>query len=444
MVFQSFIAPAASIMTLEIRSELHSESSQEAPAQGGCDRLHQADVVIVGGGLSGAVAAVVLGRAGYRVTLVDRHAVYPPEFRVEKIAGDQVELIRRLGLLDSVAAAATPFDEILNFRRGQLLDQSTSRHYGIMYADILKAVRAQIPPSVEFVVARALDIETGPERQRIALNNDDVVEARLVVLATGMSDVLRQKLGIKRHIVFENQCLSFGFSIRPGPGETFDFPALTYYGEELTDRIDYLNLFPVGDVMRGNLFTFRDHRDPWIREMRRDPKGTLFGVMPGLKRFLGDFQVVDKVQNWLMDLYVVGNYRCDGVVLIGDSFQTSCPAAGTGVSRLLTDVDRLCNVHLPHWFATPGMAAGKIAQFYDDPVKQTSDNRAARLAGYRRSLAIDPRIRWALERQQVYFRRRLIGWVKELSGRRATRAQPTSSGRARKSPAVSRRSGPQE
>jgi 2-polyprenyl-6-methoxyphenol hydroxylase-like FAD-dependent oxidoreductase len=250
----------------------------------------------------------------------------------------------------------------LNLRRGQVLDQSNSRHYGIMYADILKAVRAQIPPSVEFVVARALDIETGPDRQRIILNNDDIVESRLVVLATGMSDVLRQKLGIKRRIVFENQCLSFGFSISPGEGDRFDFPALTYYGEELADRIDYLNIFPIGDVMRGNLFTFRDHRDPWIREMRRDPKATLLGIMPGLSRFLGDFQVVDKVQNWLMDLYVVENYRRDGVVLIGDSFQTSCPAAGTGVSRLLTDVDRLCNVHLPHWFKTPGMTASKLAQ----------------------------------------------------------------------------------
>jgi 2-polyprenyl-6-methoxyphenol hydroxylase-like FAD-dependent oxidoreductase len=425
-------------MTFEIQQEPSPESSHEPPAQHGSGRQHQADVAIVGGGLSGAITAVVLGRAGYRVTLVDRHEVYPAEFRVEKIAGDQIELMRRLGLLDRVAAASTRFDHILNLRRGQVLDQSNSRHYGIMYADILKAVRAQIPPSVEFVVARAVDIETGSDRQRIILNNNAVVHSRLVVLATGMSDVLRQKLGIKRRIVFENQCLSFGFSIRPGEGHEFGFPALTYYGEELVDRIDYLNLFPIGDVMRGNLFTFRDHRDPWIREMRRDPKATLLGVMPGLRRFLGDFEVVDRVQNWLMDLYVVENHRCDGVVLIGDSFQTSCPAAGTGVSRLLTDVDRLCNVHLPHWFKTPGMAASKIAQFYDDPVKQASDNRAARLAKYRRSLALDPRMRWVLERQQVYLRRRLIGWVKGISVRRAINSRAARIGE-RRIPAVPRR-----
>lgn len=426
-------------MTLETREETYPESHDEPAISSGCGRRHDADVAILGGGLSGSIAAVVLGRAGYRVALVDRYAVYPPEFRVEKIAGDQVELMRRLGLLDGLAAVATPFDQVLNIRRGQVIDCSTHQHYGIMYADILKAVRAQIPSSVDFIIGRAIDVEAGPDRQRITLANNDVVESRLIVLATGMSDVLRHKLGIKRRVVFENQCLSFGFNIQRGSGHTTGFPAFTYYGGELSHRIDYLSLFPVGDVMRANLFTFRDHRDPWIRDLRRDPKATLLGVMPGLSRFLGDFQVIDKVQNWLMDLYVVENHRRDGVALIGDSFQTSCPAAGTGVSRLLTDVDRLCNVHVPRWLATPGMAASKIAEFYDDPVKQAADGRAARLAQYRRSLAIDPGLRWALERRQVYLRRRVIGWVKGLGARGATR--PPGSAIGRNSTAVARKSG---
>src|SRR5215203_4612798 len=130
-------------MTVKTDQEPCPEACDAAEALHSPGRLHQTDVAIVGGGLSGAVAAVVLGRAGYHVTLVDRHAIYPSEFRVEKIAGDQVELMRRLGLLDSVAAASTPFDKIMNLRRGRVLDQSNSRHYGIMYADILKAVRAQ-------------------------------------------------------------------------------------------------------------------------------------------------------------------------------------------------------------------------------------------------------------------------------------------------------------
>ena len=43
------------------------------------------DIAIVGGGLSGTLAAVTLGRAGWRVALIDRNETFPPEFRVEKI-----------------------------------------------------------------------------------------------------------------------------------------------------------------------------------------------------------------------------------------------------------------------------------------------------------------------------------------------------------------------
>jgi 2-polyprenyl-6-methoxyphenol hydroxylase-like FAD-dependent oxidoreductase len=387
------------------------------------------DVAIVGGGLSGSLAAVVLGRAGYRVVLIDRHAVYPAEFRVEKIAGDQVDLFRRLGLLESVAAASSPFDVVINARRGRVIDRSRSQHYGIFYQDLVRTVRAQIPPAVRFIVGRVTDLAAGPHAQHIALADGETISARLIVLATGMGDALRHKLGITRRIVMEKQSLSFGFSIVPAAGTSFPFPALTCYGERIGDGIDYLSLFPIGRLMRGNLFTFLDHRDPWIRELRQAPKAALAAAMPGLTRFLGDYEVVDKVQNWLMDLSVVENHRRDGVVLVGDSFQTSCPAAGTGVSRLLADVDRLCNVHLPRWLATPGMGADKIGQFYDDPVKRASDRRAAQLADYRRSLTVETGLGWEWHRRGLYARRRLLGWVDQASPQLAARMRALRSGR---------------
>jgi 2-polyprenyl-6-methoxyphenol hydroxylase-like FAD-dependent oxidoreductase len=384
-------------------------AAQRAPR-----RAHEVDIAVIGAGLSGSLAAAVLGRAGHRVALVDRYDAYPPEFRVEKVGGDQVELLRRLGLLDCVAAASTRFDQVINARHGQIIDRTHTPHYGIFYQDFVNVVRAQLPSSVQFIVGQAVDVKADARRPQVVLADDEAIDAKLIVLATGMAGTLRHKLGFVRRNIFEKHSISFGFNIAPASGAAFEFPSLTYYGEQVSDCIDYLSLFPIGDVMRANLFTFRDHRDPWVRDLRREPVTTLIETMPGLQRLLGDFEVVGKVQNWTMDLCVLENYLRDGVVLVGDAFQTSCPAAGTGVSRLLTDVHQLCKVHLPRWLASDGMGSDKIAQFYGDPVKQLADGRSTRLAHYRRSLTIDDSLSWKVHRGRSYLRRRVLGWVKEL------------------------------
>ena len=77
-------------------------------------------------------------------------------------------------------------------------------------------------------------------------------------------------------------------------------------------------------------------------------------------------------------------------MLVGDAFATSCPAAGTGTSKVFTDVERLCNVHIPRWLASDGMGVDKIAAFYDDPVKRACDRHSADKAFNLRSLSIEP------------------------------------------------------
>ena len=96
-----------------------------------------ADIAIVGGGLAGSLAASVLARAGHRVALVDKRAVYPDEFRVEKIGGQQLEMLRRLGFIRSLASVACPYDRVLNVREGKVVDVSVGQAYGLPYAGLV-------------------------------------------------------------------------------------------------------------------------------------------------------------------------------------------------------------------------------------------------------------------------------------------------------------------
>lgn len=382
------------------------------------------DIAIVGGGLAGSLAAAVLARAGHRVALVDKRAVHPEEFRVEKIGGQQLEMLRKLGFLHALESVACRYDRVLNIREGKVVDVSVGQAYGFSYADLVAMARSQLHDPSDLIVDEVTAISSSDDIQHIELASGRRLDARLVVLATGMAGVLSYKLGIKRRILAERHSVSFGFTIARKDGAPFDFEALTCYGERTADGIDYLSLFPVRAGMRANLFMFRDPTDPIMRELRREPEATVLRLLPGLRPYLGDFRVTDKVQNWVMDLTVVEGHLQPGVVLIGDAFQTNCPAAGTGVARLLVDVDRLCTEYAPRWLATPGMGTEKISQFYSDPDKLAADQRSLKMAHFRQALTSRNDIGWDVRRRLHFLRRSLThrvdqmhpGWLGRVRG----------------------------
>lgn len=382
------------------------------------------DIAIVGGGLAGSLAAAVLARAGHRVALVDKRAVHPEEFRVEKIGGQQLEMLRKLGFLHALESVACGYDRVLNIREGKVVDLSVGQAYGFSYADLVAMARGQLPDPSDLIVDEVTAIRSSDDIQHIELASGRRLDARLVVLATGMAGVLSYKLGIKRRVLAERHSVSFGFTIVRKDGALFDFEALTCYGERTADGIDYLSLFPVRAGMRANLFMFRDPTDPIMRELRREPEATVLRLLPGLRPYLGDFRVTDKVQNWVMDLTVVEGHLQPGVVLIGDAFQTNCPAAGTGVARLLVDVDRLCTEYAPRWLATSGMGTEKISQFYSDPDKLAADQRSLKMAHFRQALTSRNDIGWDLRRRLHFLRRSLThrvdqmhpGWLGRVRG----------------------------
>lgn len=360
--------------------------------------MRRTDILVVGGGLAGSSAAAMLGRKDIETILVDPRETYPEDFRCEKLDGTQVAILKKTGLADGVLATATHDSDVWVARYGRLVEKRPSDQLGIRYDTLVNTVRFAIPRNVEVVHAKAVAVETDGHCQLATLSNGETISARLMVMASGLNLGFGNGLGLTREILSADHSISIGFDLAPTNRAAFDFPALTYWPERPSDRVAYLTLFPIGSAMRANLMIYRDKHDPWLRRMRSAPRDALREVMPRLENFLGDYAVVGPVKIRPADLYATRNYRRDGIVLVGDAFATSCPAAGTGTNKVFNDVERLVNHHIPAWLATPGMSAEKIVAFYEDPEKRAVDAHSFAKAYALRSLSVDTDFVWRARR----------------------------------------------
>jgi 2-polyprenyl-6-methoxyphenol hydroxylase-like FAD-dependent oxidoreductase len=388
--------------------------------------MRYTDIAIVGGGLAGSIAAAMLGRAGIVAVLIDPHVVYPPDLRCEKLGGAQLDLLRKTGLAEATLRKATHDGHVWISRFGFLVDKRPSDQYGILYDTLVNTIRGEIAPDVAVIHAKAMSISTSRERQRIVLSNGEEISARLIVLANGLNVGLRHLLGITRTVVSECHSNTIAFDLEPVGRSAFDFPALTYYPERSSDRMAYLTLFPIGDTMRANLAIYRNMDDPWLRQFRQAPEQTMLAMMPALRWMAGDFKVVGPIKIRPADLYVTEGHRQAGIVLIGDAFKTSCPAAGTGTDKVFTDVERLCNVHIPNWLASDGMDGEKVAEFYDDPVKSACDAWSTGKAYQTRSLALDNSLKWRAHRWARFLLRLSQGTLRRIRGATPAKPEPKS------------------
>lgn len=372
------------------------------------------DVLIVGAGMAGSAAALLLDRQGIRVTVVDPNAVYPQDFRCEKLTAGQLELVERLGLAECLRDAGRTVREALVARSGRVIERRRSAELCLSYEDMVNAVRRAWPQNIRFLQDKVASLATSGALQRAQLSSGATVEARLVILATGPSDKLRAQLNMRRKRI-DHRSLCIGMNLAPAQGAAFPFEALTYFGEKAGDGMAFGAFFPMADQLRLNLFCYRRTDEPWTDLLRARPLTAIYRAMPGLRALLGDAVVLGKPQVHATQLFAVEGYLQDGVVLAGEAFRPSCPVTGSGVTRVLTDVGRLCNVHIPAWLASDGMPAQKIAAFYDDPVKRSADEIAARQAARARAMANETGMRWRLRRQAVSAAGRLRGLVQRAA-----------------------------
>jgi len=367
-----------------------------------------AEIIIVGAGVAGSALAAVLGQQGRRVILVDPHSICPPQFRVEKIEREQVRLLRKFGLLEHLLPYSGLVSQVQGSYDGRIFKTGPIEQYGLRYEEIVNGLRAQIPSAVVSRVGRVEAIANSDQVQRVLLMGGEELTSRLVVLASGGSPGVEAKLGMRRRVLRKDQSLGLGFDFAAADSQPFPFDGLTYYSMSPSTCIDYLTLFKFRDAVRANLFVFRSPGDPWVREFIQEPEAMLRRYLPKLSRITGDYRVTSKVESGRVDLYTVDHDPQPGVVLIGDAFQSACPATGMGLDKVLTDVDAVSEC-IPRWLATPGMSADKLADFYQHPRKLAMDSLALQRSQDHRRLAMDPSLRWRVHRVLLHLKWQLLG-----------------------------------
>ncbi len=368
------------------------------------------DIVIAGAGIAGTLAATALARAGYTVFVIDRNETHPAEFKAEHLDGPQIGQLIRLGFLDDLTRGLYRGETVTLARHGRIAGTGRTVNFGLGYDELVNRARCSLNGQAAFVAGRIAEIETSGDRQYVRLADGRVLTSRLLILATGSGRTLPRQAGIGRRMIRERHSVTFGVDIAPADTTPFGHPFVVYHREKVADKIDYLAAFTLRDTTRVNLFTYRDYRDEWTSAFLADPAAKLHDALPGLARVIGPYRVTSPAVARPVDLYTSEHHERDGVVLIGDAFQTTCPATGMGIVKVLTDIEQLVTVHVPGWFATPGMEAAKLASYYNDPVKRACDAKAIHDSQYRRSLSTETTTGWHLHRLRVQTQERLRIW----------------------------------
>jgi 2-polyprenyl-6-methoxyphenol hydroxylase-like FAD-dependent oxidoreductase len=370
------------------------------------DRAHAPEltdgnrIIIVGAGMAGSLLALTLGRQGQAVSLIDLKREMGPEFRNEKLGIDQIERLDALGVLSCFEEACWGDDaDKPGAYRPPLKD------CGARYDRWIARVRDALPSTVTFVEGKVDQIETSDDNQAVILASGERIEGRLVALATGRGERLRASLGVSRTTFSERHSLCLGFSVTHAEPGAAPIQAQVHHGR-FGDGIAYATIFPMLDEVRINVFSYRQADDPWVARMRADPIGLLIKTLPSLTPVLCGQTLARKLEVRSTDLYAVSGHVQPGVVLLGDAFHAPCPSSGTGMTRILSDVDLLAQHYVPQWLATPGMDQTKIAGFYADPAKKAVDGA---------SLTRSMRGKAAATSKSPYWRvRRSVGALKRV------------------------------
>ena len=305
--------------------------------------MSDCEVLVVGAGPAGAVAAIVLARAGVRVRLIDR-AIFPRD----KLCGDTINpgtlgMLRRLGLAAPIEPRALPIDGMIVTGEGGL---AVEGRYPREQRGLAISRRDFDALLLEQAVAAGVAVDCVAAREALVDGPASAPRVRGIVAGNGA----RHQLPAKVVIAADGRRSTVAFGLRllrhpPRPkrwaiGAYFEDPIRSTFGEMHIRRGRYIGVAPLGGGISNVCLVL-----PWSggdqarHESRacdfRDPPGLLRGAIaaePALRdRFGGLAPVRSPIMLGPLAVDVVRGGDMDGLLLAGDAAGFIDPMTGDGL-----------------------------------------------------------------------------------------------------------------
>jgi len=355
------------------------------------------DTVIIGAGLSGLSLAHQLANQGVHCAVLDKKEIYPNAFRADKLEHNQIAALRDAKLDQFIVQKSVQIGHIKSCRSGVIVDEDTIDQYGFSYPATVNNLRENLPEKVHFELATVTKIENSATVQKITTSLGKTLSAKVIVISTGGNESVTKLVGISRRLNPELNSLTFGFDVARTDKKPFDFRGFSYHSEDPTSGVDCANFFLIGDDMRVNVFAQWDAKDEKAVAMRKNPIGEMSKYFEKLYDYVGEIEIITKVQAFPTHFYRVKNHIQPGLVVIADEYQSVSPATGRGLDKLTTDVHLLAQKYIPEWLRIGKADKKDIAKYYKDREKIKADQQA--------------RSDW------VYYRNRFVGKKATISER---------------------------
>ncbi len=303
------------------------------------------DVLVSGSGVTGAVTAIGLARAGLKVALLERQvgAVTErvPNCRVVAIAPASAAILQRLDLWPMPASLACAYARMQVDAGGERLDfeAASIASDALGWITDLDALQQRcwnaLEPAVRvFAPTRIVEVERSQDGVRVELDDGQWLRARLLVIAEGARSDTRSQLG------FEWTVRDYHASGLVAQVQTEQAnPGIAYQRFAVGGP---LALLPLADGRSSIVWTRpTEEARRWLAASDAELTGAL-SQASGLR--FGRVCTVERRALFPLNMAQADGFARDRVALVGDSAHLVHPLAGLGLNLGLLDVAALIDV----------------------------------------------------------------------------------------------------